>query len=59
MAMFNFNYKLLSSLNSFNQLEKDRYLSYMDKTPKRITGNKSSLSFTVLKDFSFSPNKKQ
>jgi len=57
--MFNFNYKLLSSLNSFNQLEKDRYLSYMDNTPKRITGNKSSLSFTVLKDFSFSPNNKQ
>ena len=31
MAMFNFNYKLISSLNSFNVMTKDRYLSYMDK----------------------------
>jgi|GEM_PF-2701471 hypothetical protein len=31
MAMFNFDYNLISSLNSFNFMSKDRYLSYMDK----------------------------
>jgi len=31
MAMFNFYYELISSLNSFNLMSKDRYLSYMDK----------------------------
>jgi hypothetical protein len=31
MAMFIGNYKELSSLNTFNGLSKDRYLSYMDK----------------------------
>jgi hypothetical protein len=31
MAMFTGNYKELSSLNTFNGLSKDRYLSYMDK----------------------------
>jgi hypothetical protein len=31
MAMFIGNYKELSSLNTFNDLSKDRYLSYMDK----------------------------
>jgi len=39
MAMFNFDYKLLSTLNEFNLLSKDRYLSYLDKTPK--VNNKS------------------
>jgi hypothetical protein len=34
MAMFNFNYGLISNLNAFNSLEKDRYLSYLDKTSK-------------------------
>jgi hypothetical protein len=34
MAMFNFDYKLLSQLNAFNYLDKNRYLSYLDKTPK-------------------------
>jgi hypothetical protein len=29
--MFNFDYSLISSLNSFNIMGKDRYLSYMDK----------------------------
>ena len=28
MAMFNFNYKLISSLNTFNYISKDRYLSF-------------------------------
>jgi hypothetical protein len=31
MAMFKFDYKFISSLNSFNVMSKDRYLSYMDK----------------------------
>jgi hypothetical protein len=34
MAMFNFDYLLLSQLNAFNNLDKAKYLSYMDKTPK-------------------------
>jgi len=34
MAMFNFYYGLLSQLNAFNSLDKNRYLSYLDKTPK-------------------------
>jgi hypothetical protein len=34
MAMFNFNYGLISKLNAFNGLDKDRYLSYLDKTPR-------------------------
>jgi hypothetical protein len=34
MAMFNFNYDLISNLNAFNSLEKHRYLSYLDKTSK-------------------------
>ena len=32
MAMFNFNYKLISSLNTFNYISKDRYLSFQDKS---------------------------
>jgi hypothetical protein len=39
MAMFNFNYGLISKLNAFNSLEKHRYLSYLDKTPKPINNN--------------------
>jgi len=31
MAMFKFDYKFISYLNSFNVMSKDRYLSYMDK----------------------------
>jgi hypothetical protein len=34
MAMFNFDYLLLSQLNAFNNLDKGKYLSYLDKTPK-------------------------
>ncbi len=32
MAMFNFNYELISNLNTFNDLSKDRYLSWWDKS---------------------------
>lgn len=31
IAMFNFNYKLVSNLNAFNVITKDRYLSYVNK----------------------------
>jgi hypothetical protein len=31
MAMFNFDYKLISYLNTFNEMTKDRYLSYKDR----------------------------
>jgi hypothetical protein len=34
LAMFNFDYNLVSYLNAFNDLGKDRYLTYMDKTNK-------------------------
>jgi len=34
MAMFNFNYGLISKINAFNHLDKDRYLSYIDRTSK-------------------------
>jgi len=32
MAIFNFNYKLISYLNTFNSLDKERYLPYIDKS---------------------------
>ena len=50
MAMFNFNYKTLSQLNSFNELGKDRYLSYMNKPFKEVSDNESSLTPTIVKD---------
>jgi hypothetical protein len=39
MAMFNCNYGLISNLNAFNVLGKDRYLSYLHKISK--SNNKS------------------
>lgn len=37
MAMFNFDFKLISCLNTFNSMPKDRYLSWMDRTSfKRV-----------------------
>lgn len=47
MAMSNCNYKLLSSLNSFNELSKDRYLSYTNnyfKPYKHISMHSKHLS---------------
>jgi hypothetical protein len=44
LAMFNFDYKLISYLNIFNTLDKTRYLSYLDKSFK----NKRSLNFTPI-----------
>jgi len=34
MAMFNFDYKLINNLNTFNYLSKDRYLSWNDTSIK-------------------------
>jgi hypothetical protein len=34
MAMFNFNYELISKLNAYNYIPKSRYLSYKDKICK-------------------------
>lgn len=36
MAMFNFNHRLISSLNTFNYMNKDRYLSYINIFCKSI-----------------------
>lgn len=35
MAMFNFDYNLINSLNTFNSISKDRYLSWKDSTIKK------------------------
>jgi hypothetical protein len=35
MAMFNCNYAWINKVNAFNSLEKDRYLSYLDRTSKK------------------------
>jgi len=40
MAMFNFNFKLINSLNTFNYISKDRYLSWMDKLSFKKSSNK-------------------
>jgi hypothetical protein len=37
LAMFNFDYKLINNLNTFNHISKDRYLSYMDKSYKYVS----------------------
>ena len=37
MAMFNFDYKYVSYLNTFNDLDKDRYLPYEDKSHRFTT----------------------
>jgi hypothetical protein len=34
MAMFNFNHKLISNLNTFNDINKDRYLSWLNQSNK-------------------------
>jgi len=45
MAMFNFNYKLINTLNTFNYLSKDRYLSYKDNTTEFRSIIKSKESY--------------
>ena len=39
MAMFNLNYKLISNLNTFNYISKDRYLSWKDSKDTTIFRN--------------------
>jgi capsule polysaccharide export protein KpsE/RkpR len=34
MAMFNFDYNLIQNLNTFNYINKERYLSWKDNTLK-------------------------
>ena len=43
MAMFNFNYNLINSLNTFDYISKDKYLSYKDNSFKfkRINSKES------------------
>jgi len=41
LAMFNFNYKHISYLNTFNYISKDRYLSWKNKLSKSVTIFKS------------------
>jgi len=41
MALFNFDYKYLNYLNTFNDIPKDRYLSFTDKSTRSDTGNRS------------------
>jgi len=36
MAIFNFDYYLISKLNTFNNISKNRYLSYTDKPTKHV-----------------------
>lgn len=36
MAMFGFNHKLINYLNTFNDLDKDRYLSWLDRFDKSL-----------------------
>lgn len=43
--MFNFNHKLIAYLNTFNDLEKDRYLSYMDRTSEFKKNTKCKINF--------------
>lgn len=39
MAMFKLNHKLINNLNTFNYLDKIRYLSWLDKSNKSIYKN--------------------
>ena len=41
MAMFNLNYQLISNLNTFNYISKDRYLSWKDSKYTTIIKNDS------------------
>jgi hypothetical protein len=54
MAMFNGNYKLISYLNTFYDLSKDRYLSFTNKytkpyNPATITNKHLTLEFKPIK----------
>jgi hypothetical protein len=50
MAMFNFDFKLISYLNTFNSMTKDRYLSWIDKISfKRVSLNKEYKPIVIKK----------
>lgn len=60
LALFNFDYKLVSSLNSFNIMSKDRYLSYTDKYNNKsvtIDNKYSKPNKSVTKNQYFKPYK--
>jgi hypothetical protein len=40
MAMFNFNYKHISHLNTFNSINKDKYLPWSDTIFKKVSFNR-------------------
>lgn len=42
LAMFNFNYKLINDLNTFNHLSKDRYLPYIERPLIRFLATDTS-----------------
>lgn len=55
MAMLNFNYKYFSYLNTFNDIPKDRYLSYLDNSIRYKTSvNNNSLDKIPLNKRKFS-----
>ena len=57
MALFNFNNNLISSLNTFNDLSKDRYLPYIERHTQSNTTFKNYRSITIDKMPLYSKNK--
>lgn len=52
MAMFNFNHELISYLNTFNDITKDRYLSYTERPSKNL----SIVKYRSYKNYKFRLN---
>jgi hypothetical protein len=57
MAMFESNYKLISYLNTFNEITKDRYLSYTNKYFKNNISNTNDNKSLTLDNKYFKNNK--
>jgi hypothetical protein len=58
MAMFDFDFKLISYLNTFNSMTKDRYLSYLDSTSfKQVSLDKEYRPIVINKMPSYCNNK--
>jgi hypothetical protein len=60
MAIFNFDYKLINNLNTFNYISKDRYLSYIEKSYKYLSlfnRNNINQQFKPLEPINSSPTK--
>jgi hypothetical protein len=49
IAMFNFNYKLVNCLNTFNDLNKDRYLPYIERPLIRFLDTSTQNNITSKK----------